>query len=397
LVLRAAIAIAIGSAIVASAVWAQQRGGFNPSAMSRNALAEAFKGITTDGVPQRGLFQLRKTGVPTGPVVDAARGFLASLTADQRKQVSYPVDHDEWRNWANIHRFPREGLSLSEMSEEQRRAAYELLRAGLSAKGYKTSRDIMRLNHHLAELVEDFDAYGEHLYWFIVFGDPSADKPWGWQIEGHHLIVNYLVVGDQIVMTPTFMGSEPVTANSGKYEGVSVFQDEQNLGLRFMQSLPSEHQQAARIGNKDGRSENLSEMFKDNITVPFQGIAAGALSQAHRQQLMKLVGLYVGNLRDAHAAVKLEEVRAHLEGTYFAWKGEAAADAVFYYRIHSPVILIEFDHQGPIALEGSRGTPTRRHVHTVVRTPNGNDYGKDLLRQHYEKFKGAPDHGHQGR
>jgi len=29
-------------------------------------------------------------------------------------------------------------------------------------------------------------------------------------------------------------------------------------------------------------------------------------------------------------------------------------------------------------------TPTRQHIHTVVRTPNGNDYGKDLLRQHYK-------------
>jgi len=363
--------------------------------MAKNALADTFKGITNDGTPKPGLFRLHKTGVSTGPVVGAARAFLASLNSDQRKKVSYPVDHDEWRNWANIHRFPREGLSLSEMNEGQRRQAYGLLRAGLSAKGYKTSRDIMRLNHHLAELVENFDAYGEHLYWFIVFGDPSLAKPWGWQIEGHHLIINYFVLGDQIVMTPTFMGSEPVTANSGKYKGVSVFQDEQNLGLRFIQSLPPEQQRAAIIGPKKGRSENLSEMFKDNITVPFQGLAASALSQSHRDRLMDLIGLYVGNQRDEHAAVNLKDVRAHLPGTYFAWKGDTSADAAFYYRIQSPVILIEFDHQGPIALEGDRGTPTRRHVHTVVRTPNGNDYGKDLLRQHYKKFEGVPGHGHQ--
>ncbi len=188
--LKTATAIAIGMAIVASAVWAQQRGGFNAAAMSSRALDEEFKGITTDGTPTPGLFPLRTTGVSIAPVVDAARAFLASLSVDQRKKVSYPVDHDEWRNWANIHRFPREGLSLSEMSKEQRQEAYGLLRAGLSAKGYKTSRDIMRLNHHLAELVQNFDAYGEHLYWFIVFGDPSSEKPWGWQIEGHHLIIN---------------------------------------------------------------------------------------------------------------------------------------------------------------------------------------------------------------
>ena len=56
---------------------------------------------------------------------------------------------------------------------------------------------------------------------------------------------------------------------------------------------------------------------------------------------------------------------------------------VFYYRIHSPVALIEFDHQAPVAL--SRDRTPRNHVHMVVRTPNGNDYGQDLLRQHYEQ------------
>jgi hypothetical protein len=74
--------------------------------------------------------------------------------------------------------------------------------------------------------------------------------------------------------------------------------------------------------------------------------------------------------------------------------GSPEPGGVFYYRIHSPVILIEFDHQTPVAL-GQRGSgPTRRHVHSVVRTPNGNDYGKDLLRQHYEKHKNDRAHGH---
>jgi hypothetical protein len=70
------------------------------------------------------------------------------------------------------------------------------------------------------------------------------------------------------------------------------------------------------------------------------------------------------------------------------------ADAIFYYRIHGPVVFIEFDHQGPIALGGPRNVPTRRHIHSVVRTPNGNDYGKDLLRQHYEAHASDPTHGH---
>ena len=82
----------------------------------------------------------------------------------------------------------------------------------------------------------------------------------------------------------------------------------------------------------------------------------------------------------------MEEVKAHLDETYFAWIGETEKNAVFYYRIHSPVILIEFDHQRPVGIRHLMDDhgPTRQHVHVVIRTPNGNDYGKDLLRQHYE-------------
>jgi hypothetical protein len=49
------------------------------------------------------------------------------------------------------------------------------------------------------------------------------------------------------------------------------------------------------------------------------------------------------------------------------------------------VILIEFDHQQPVGLRRPGGStlPNREHIHVVVRTPNGNDYGTDLLRQHY--------------
>jgi hypothetical protein len=79
----------------------------------------------------------------------------------------------------------------------------------------------------------------------------------------------------------------------------------------------------------------------------------------------------------------MDEVKRDLDTTYFAWIGGTDAASVFYYRIHSPVVLVEFDHQRPANLRGTGNQPTRQHIHTVVRTPNGNDYGKDLLRQHY--------------
>jgi hypothetical protein len=106
-----------------------------------------------------------------------------------------------------------------------------------------------------------------------------------------------------------------------------------------------------------------------------QGVSFKEMSEAQRDLLLDLLSEYVGNLDPGHAQVRMEEVRNHLDQTYFAWIGEVGPRSVFYYRVQSPVILIEFDHQSPIALEGPP-VPSRRHVHTVVRTPNGNDYGK---------------------
>jgi Protein of unknown function (DUF3500) len=97
----------------------------------------------------------------------------------------------------------------------------------------------------------------------------------------------------------------------------------------------------------------------------------------------------VGNMRDDQARVKMTDVRAHLADTHFAWVGGATDTSVFYYRIHSPVLLIEFDHQRPVGTRtiNDPSKPTRAHIHIVVRTPNGNDYGKDLLAQHLARTK----------
>jgi Protein of unknown function (DUF3500) len=107
---------------------------------------------------------------------------------------------------------------------------------------------------------------------------------------------------------------------------------------------------------------------------------------AQKERLTRLIALFVNNMKEGHARVRMSEVVAHLDSTYFAWIGGTDKDAVFYYRIHSPVILIEFDHQRPAGLRHVYGDrPVRQHIHVVVRTPNGNDYGKDLLRQHYKQ------------
>jgi Protein of unknown function (DUF3500) len=362
----------------------------------QRALAEPYKGVTMDGTPAMGLFSIRSTGVSTEPVREAAERFTATLSETQRNAALYSIDDREWRRWSNTHSYRREGVSFGEMDDQQRRAAFGLLEASLSAKGFQTSRDIMRLNEHIAELLNNFQGYGEGLYWLTIMGEPSATEPWGWQIDGHHLVINYFVLGDQVVMTPTFMGSEPVVATSGKYAGTRILDAEQDTGLALVNALTSDQRRQAILEAGKPGDNAVAEHFSDNLVLAYAGIRADVLSAGQRAMLMQLIELYVGNMDDGHAAEKMNEVSEHLDETYFGWIGGTGPGDVFYYRIHSPVILIEFDHRTPIAFKGPK-VPSRRHIHTVVRTPNGNDYGKDLLRQHYQDHDHGPsgDHVHK--
>jgi hypothetical protein len=212
-------------------------------------------------------------------------------------------------------------------------------------------------------------------------GTPSPTEPWGWQIDGHHLIVNCFVLGDQLVLTPTFMGSEPVAAETGIYAGTRVFEVEERQGFALMHALTPEQQQAATI-SMQLPGDVLATAAHDNLRLPAEGIAYYAdLSTAQQRLLLGLVETYTGRIRPGHAEIALADVKRHLADTTFAWIGRCDDESPFYYRVYSPVILIELDHQRGIAFDHDE--PSRNHIHTIVRTPNGNDYGKDLLRQHY--------------
>ena len=187
-------------------------------------------------------------------------------------------------------------------------------------------------------------------------------------------------------MTPTFLGAEPARTTTGKYAGNTVLQKEQNDALAFMQSLSAEQQKTATLSTEKRRNSIQAEALKDNATIDYAGVSVATFTDAQKAQFLALAENYIGNLRDRHAANWMQQLEDHINDTWFAWIGSTEDDGVFYYRIHSPVILIEFDHQGPV---GTRSInpgrqPIRDHIHTIIRTPNGNDYGKDLLRQHLE-------------
>lgn len=364
------------------------------AANGKEVIHSPLVGVTTNGEAVPDLFAVEATGASTVPIKNAADAWLACLDLAQRDAATFAIDDSAWRAWSNIHVFVmRHGVLLNSCTPEQREIGLNILRTTLSHSGFQTARDIMRLNDALAEITGRPEEYGEWYYWLSVFGRPSLTEPWGWQIDGHHLVINCFVLGDQVVMTPTFMGSEPTSVDSGdsrRYAGTRVFAAEEQRGLDFVRGLNTVERTAAipfvtedilRIQRMDGRIQSAA--FRDNIQLDYAGVSAAALSDAARQGLESLLELYVGRMRPEHARVRMDEVRRHLARTHFLWVGGLEDDSVFYYRIHSPVVLVEFDHLNGIAFDNDE--PSRNHIHTVVRTPNGNDYGRDLLRQHYAR------------
>lgn len=350
-------------------------------------------GITTNGTPLPGLFPIQQTGVSTAPIREAADAFIRTLSEAQRAEALFPVDAPEWGHWGNPFETPN-GTSFAHMTDAQRDAGLALLRASLSENGFETTRNAMKLNHSLGELIGDTEILGEWRYSLLIFGTPSDRDPWGWQIQGHHLIVNCFILGDQLVLTPNFVGAEPAIADEGKYAGTTVLQEEQNSGLELVRALRPEQRGKAilfpstrtedippeRFFGGDGRIDVGA--FKDNIIVPYEGIAGEEMSAGQHELLLNVVRSFIGRIRPGHAEIRMDEIRRHLAATHFAWMGGTDDDSVFFFKVHSPVVLIEFDHQRGVFLDNDE--PERFHIHSIVRTPNGNDYGRDLLRQHYQ-------------
>jgi hypothetical protein len=111
-------------------------------------------------------------------------------------------------------------------------------------------------------------------------GGPSDTKPWGWQFDGHHLVINYFILGDQVVMTPTFMGSEPNYIADGENTGTRTFKNEEELGIKLYNSLSNIQKTEATLHNGKDYDFNQTESFRDNAIVPFAGSKVSAFSES---------------------------------------------------------------------------------------------------------------------
>ncbi|MGI5454800.1 DUF3500 domain-containing protein [Streptomyces sp. CA-249302] len=350
-------------------------------------ITEDFFGLTTDGKRIDDLFTIHSTKVATAPVITAANAFLDGLTDTQKTATQFTVHSTEWRLWSNIDSYERQGVSLADLTDDQKALGTALLKAALSADGLETSEKIRKINQAAGEAINNTNSFNEDAYYWTLMGTPSETEPWGFQFDGHHQVINYFVLGSQVVMSPCFWGSEP-TSMEIDGETVTVCHEEVVASLAFINSLTSAQQSVAIASSTKSNESMKAGAFADNTVQAYEGLRGDALDPAQKRKLLGIVEAFVARAKADVAKVRMEEVRRYLDDTHVTWAGGTGDSDAFYVRVHSPVVWVEVDCQAPGPLAGAYGatqggTPTQKHVHSIIRTPNGNDYGKELLRQHY--------------
>ncbi|KAB8336972.1 hypothetical protein FH972_021276 [Carpinus fangiana] len=351
-----------------------------------------FYGITTDGTRQSDLFQHENSGIDPHPIVKAADRLLSLLSPVEQSALLYSIDAREWRAWSNPEVLLRPfGLRLENIAAEASDAVLAVVEATLSPEGYAKALAAMRINAFLGELCGMQSIMNARSYNFLVFGTPSATEPWGWSLYGHHLCLSVFLWGSQIVVSPTFTGAEPTCIDEGLFAGTTILGEEGAFGLQLMQSLNEAERATAqtykllkdpqmrRTGDLETDQWNpddqrcLCGAFRDNRIVPYEGICVSELNYEQRALLLELAQHFLLYLPAEARRRRLRQIEEHFDETFFSWIGNYGNDDSFYYRVQSPVIILEFDHHSGVFLNNTK--PAKFHVHTIVRTPNGGDYG----------------------
>jgi hypothetical protein len=303
----------------------------------------------------------------------AAHKLLDSLSPEQMATLGFEFKDAERMNWHFIPK-PRKGLTLKDMSEDQRVLAKALLSSGVTDKTSNKIATIMSLELILMEKGKGPPRDPEMYYW-SVFGTPGSKSPWGWRVEGHHVSINFTVVADNaVIAAPVFLGDNPAEVKDGPRKGLRVLAEEEDMGRAFVKSLSDEQMKKA-IFLQTAPPEIITKADRQAVLQKFEGIAYNDLTHEQKLALFNLIRLYADRLRPELAQDDLKHVTdAGLDKIYFGWAGGTEKGQPHYYRIHGPNFLIEYDDTQNQA----------NHIHTVWRDLD-NDFGGDLLKKHYEQ------------
>lgn len=303
-------------------------------------------------------------------VVEAANELMATLNDDQQKQVMFDFDDNKQRmNWSNLPEgsVQRQGLRWGDLNEEQRQAIKHLIGLTMSERGLQQVIDNMDGDQTLVR--EGGPRFGRDYYFFSILGKPSETEPWMWQFGGHHLAINATIVKDQITLSPSLTGGQPMDF---EIDGRKVRQlaKEKAVAFKLIETLSAEEKETAILS--DRAASLIWGPGKEGAKPMEQGINAMKLDVAQRDLLLELIEARIGILNETHTAIAMNEIKGNLDKTWFAWFGPTEAGGAGSYRIQGPTVLIEYTPQ-------QLGGDPPNHIHAMYRNPV-NDYGVGLIR-----------------
>jgi hypothetical protein len=313
-------------------------------------------------------------------MADAATAFLKDLNAEQRSKATFKFDDDTRFEFRFTPR-ARTGLPLKEMSEPQRAKAHALVKTGLSMRGYTNATDIISLENVLRAIEAprtgpNAIVRDPELYYVSIYGDPNGKTPWGWKFEGHHVAVNFtLVDGKPIVFAPSFFGSNPAVVKEGPQAGKRALREEEDSGRALMATF-NEEQKKKVIFTTEAPREMITAESREVKMLESVGITYAEMTPPQRRALERVLDAYLGRVAPELAKARLDALqKAGMDNITFGWAGTLEVGGPHYYRVQSPVFLIEYDNTQNNA----------NHIHSVWRDFNG-DFGRDILREHYKTF-----------
>ncbi len=312
---------------------------------------------------------------------EKANDFLISLSPELKSEALFSLDDAERFNM-NYVPIARKGPTFHDFNKTQTKAALELLRASVSQEGYRKTNDIMSLEAVLFIIENnkyknpDGSPRRDPLdYHFCIFGQPSPKAIWGWRFEGHHISLNFTASNGKIVSsTPFFFGTNPAVMNIPVQRGKEVLKLEAELGFKLVNSLSENQLKTAKFSDEAPEEIITGNKHKIDYFEPI-GIPYSSMTADQKKVFVALLNVYIDNYELGFSKTLKEKInKAGIEHLHFAWAGSLSPGTAHYYRIHGPMLLIEYDNIQNQA----------NHVHSVVRDLT-NDYAEDILREHYQK------------
>ena len=326
---------------------------------------------------QRGAAPATTSTDATARIVASAQAVLASLDDAGKAKVQFPYESPQKTNWSNLPgpMFQRKGARLGDLTPAQRTAVMNLLTAALSSAGYRKVVEIMRGDEVLRTggggrggrgRGGAGPAFGEDEYYLAFLGTPSTTTPWMLQFGGHHLAVNLTLAGSQATMAPSLPAAQPATYT---FEGRTVrpLGNENDKAFALINALDEKQRGQAILSFRV--ADLVLGPGQDGKTIQPEGIRASALTAAQQTMLWDIAREWSGMMTDAFAEARMNELRANLRDTWFAWSGPTTNGSAAYFRIQGPTLVIEYAPQGGVD-----------HIHTIYRDPT-NDYGAKFARK----------------